>query len=113
MFVHTLPKLLQLCLTLCQPMDCSPPDSLVHRILHAIYWSGLLCPPPVNLLDPGSEPMFLMSPGLAGGFFTTSAIWKALTCKRIPVKLSADFSEETLQARRKSWDIFKVMKTKK
>ena len=28
-------KLLQLCLTLCDPMDCSPPDSSVHGILQA------------------------------------------------------------------------------
>ena len=57
--------------------------------------------------------MSLMSPALADGFFTTSATWKALTCKGIPTKLSTDFSEETIQARRKSQDIFKVMKSKK
>ena len=34
------------------------------------YWSGLPCPPPGNLPDPGIEPIFLMSPALAGGFFT-------------------------------------------
>ena len=28
-------KLLQLCLTLCDPMDCSPPDSSVHGVLQA------------------------------------------------------------------------------
>ena len=28
-------KSLQSCLTLCDPMDCSPPDSSVHRILQA------------------------------------------------------------------------------
>ena len=28
-------QLLQLCLTLCDPMDCSPPDSCVHGILQA------------------------------------------------------------------------------
>ena len=37
------------------------------------YWSGLLCPPPGDLLDPGIEPMSLVSPALAGEFFTTSA----------------------------------------
>ena len=31
----------QLCLILCDPMDCSPPGSSVHGILHAEYWSGL------------------------------------------------------------------------
>ncbi|ELR63021.1 hypothetical protein M91_07536, partial [Bos mutus] len=37
------------------------------------YWSGLPCPPPGDLLDSGIEPKSLMSPALAGGFFTTSA----------------------------------------
>ena len=31
------------------------------------------CPPPEDLPDPGMEPASLMSPALAGGFFTTSA----------------------------------------
>ena len=35
------------------------------------YWSGLLFPPPRDLPDPGIEPSPLMSPALAGGFFTT------------------------------------------
>ena len=39
------------------------------------YWSGLLCPPPGDLPDPGIEPVSLMCPALAGGFFTTSATW--------------------------------------
>ena len=39
-------KLLQLCLTLCDPMDCILPGSSVHGILQARYWSGLPCPPP-------------------------------------------------------------------
>ena len=38
------------------------------------YWSGLLCPPPGDLPDPGIEPdpVFLKSPALAGRLFTTS-----------------------------------------
>ena len=35
------------------------------------YWSGLPCPPPGDLSDPGIEPMSLASPALAGRFFTT------------------------------------------
>ena len=35
------------------------------------YWSGLPCPPPGDLPDPGIKPESLMSPALAGGFFTT------------------------------------------
>ena len=37
------------------------------------YWSGLPCPLPGDLPDPGIEPAFLKSPALAGGFFTASA----------------------------------------
>ena len=36
------------------------------------YWSGLLCPPPGHLPDPGTEPEPLRPPALAGGFFTTA-----------------------------------------
>ena len=35
------------------------------------HWSGLPCPPPGDLLDPGIETTSLMSPALAPGFFTT------------------------------------------
>ena len=35
-------------------------------------WSGLPCPPPGDLSDPGMEPTSLTS-ALAGVFFTTSA----------------------------------------
>ena len=42
------------------------------------YWSGLLCPPPGDLPDRGVEPMSLMSPALAGRFFTISTTWEDL-----------------------------------
>ena len=54
-------------------MDCSPPGSFVRGILQAKYWSGLPCPRPRDLPDPGNEPTFLESPALSGRFFTTSA----------------------------------------
>ena len=41
------------------------------------YWSGLPCSLPGDLPDPGIEPTSLISLALAGGFFTTSATWKA------------------------------------
>ena len=41
------------------------------------YWSGLPCPPLVDLPNPGIEPTSFMSPALAGWFFTTSATWEA------------------------------------
>ena len=37
---------------------------------------------------------------------------KRVTYKGVPIRLSADFSEETLQARRDWQEIFKVMKSK-
>ena len=40
------------------------------------YCSGLPCPPPGDLPDPGIQPESLTSPALAGGLFTTSAAWE-------------------------------------
>ena len=39
------------------------------------YWSGLPCPPPGDLPNPGLKPTSLMSPALAGGFFIATATW--------------------------------------
>ncbi|XDA85953.1 hypothetical protein R6Z07F_015710 [Ovis aries] len=41
------------------------------------YWSGLPCPPPGDLSNPGIEPTSLMSPESAGEFFTISITWEA------------------------------------
>ena len=40
-------------------------------------WSGLPCPPPGDLHDPGIEHASLTFPALIDGFFTTNATWKA------------------------------------
>ena len=59
-------------------MDYSPPDPSVHGILHRQeYWSGLPFPPPGDLPDPRIEPEFLISPALAGRFFSASTTWEA------------------------------------
>ena len=42
------------------------------------YWSRLSFPPPGDLPNPGIEPASLISPALAGKFFTTSTTWEAL-----------------------------------
>ena len=44
----------QLCLTLCDLMDCSPSSS-VHGFSRQEYWSGLPFPSPEALPDPGTE----------------------------------------------------------
>ena len=59
------------CLTLCDPLDCSLPGSSVHEFSRQKDWSGLPFLTPGDLPDPGIEPMSLVSPALAGGFFTT------------------------------------------
>ena len=51
---------------------------LSMRFFRQEYWSGLPCPPPGDLPNPGIELTSLRSPALAGGFFTTSATWE--TC---------------------------------
>ena len=43
----------ELCLTLCDPMDCSPPGSLSMEFSSQEYWSGLSFPYLGDLLDPG------------------------------------------------------------
>ena len=40
-------------------------------------WYWLPFPPPGDLPDQGSEPVSLVSPALAGGFFTANATWEA------------------------------------
>ena len=70
-------KSLLSCLTLCNPVDCSPPGSSVHRFSRQEYQSGLPRPPPGDLPDPGIELKSFMSPALTGGLFTPSATWEA------------------------------------
>ena len=55
----TCAKSLQWYLTLCDPMDCSPPGSSVHGILQARVLERLPCLPPGDLPDPGIEPRLL------------------------------------------------------
>ena len=84
-------KLLQSCLTLCNPMNCSlllcPWDSPGKNT-----GVGCPCPPPWDLPNPGIKPISHMllncrqvstywatrraPPALVGGFFTTSATWE-------------------------------------
>ena len=52
-------KSLQSCLTLCDPMDGSPPGSPVRGILQEEYCSGQPCPPPGDLPDPGTEVIYV------------------------------------------------------
>ena len=68
LYMHA--KSLQLCLTLCNPMDCSPPSSSAQGFSRQEYWSQLPSLPPGALPDLGIKPTVLKSPVLTGGFFT-------------------------------------------
>ena len=52
--------------------------SLSMKFSSQEYWSGLTCPPPRDLPDPGIKPASFVSPALARGFFIISATWEAL-----------------------------------
>ena len=62
------------CLTLWQPHQAPLPMEFCRQE----YSSGLTFPPPGDLLDPGIKPVSLVSPALAGGFFTTEPPGKRL-----------------------------------
>ena len=50
-------------------------QALLSNISRQEYWSGLPCPPPGDLPDPGIEPTSPVSPALADEFFTTES-WR-------------------------------------
>ena len=56
-------------------MHCSPEGASVHRILQQEYWSGLPCPAPGDLPNPGIK---LGSPALQVDSFTIWATRKSL-----------------------------------
>ena len=64
---------------------------------HQEYWRGLPSPPPGDLPDSGIEPAPLMSPALAGGFFTTNATWEAFCISKELANLSREGNGIPLQ----------------
>ena len=92
------------------------------------YWSGLPCPYPGALPNPGIKPMSLTSPALAGKFFTTSTTWEALNASALPPAQEAsvgfeqerslvkpglwkDYQKEIPHARRKNFSLFLIIRT--
>ena len=63
----------RLCATL-WTAACQAP--LTMGFLRQEYCRQLPCPPPGDLPNPETEPVSLMSPELAGRFFTTSTTWE-------------------------------------
>ena len=62
----------QSCSPLCGPMNYSPPGSSVPGIFQARILEWVAFPTPGDLTDPGLKPVFLASPVLADGSFTTA-----------------------------------------
>ena len=61
----------QSCLSLCNPMDCNPPGSSVHRIFQARILEQVVMPYSRGASQARVELTSFASPALAGGFFTT------------------------------------------
>ena len=70
-------KSLQLWLTFCNSIDCSPPGFSVHGIFQArvLKWVSIFSSR--GSPNPGIKPESLTLPALAGGSFTTSTTWEA------------------------------------
>ena len=68
-------KSLQSCLTLCDPMNCNPPGSSVHKILQAriLEWVAI----PFSKGSSWTRDWTCVSYVSAGRFFTTSDTWEA------------------------------------
>ena len=74
-YIHTRAHV---CMILWDPMCYSSPDSSVYGIFQARILKWVAVSSCRDLPDSGIEPGSLMSPALAGGFFTTSTTWEAL-----------------------------------
>ena len=57
-------------LTLCKPVECSPPGSSVHGILQARILEWVAMPSSRGFPNPGIEPVSSVSLALTGKFFT-------------------------------------------
>ena len=59
---------------LCNPMGCTCPTPLFMGFPRQEYWSGLSCPPPEDLPDPGIKSMSPAAPALAKSGLGISSI---------------------------------------
>ena len=82
-------KSLQSCQTLCDPTGCNLPGSSVHGILQARILEWVAMASSRDLPNSGIKPESLMSPALAGRFFTTNTTY--LHLKKIPSNLCPIF----------------------
>ena len=69
--------MLQLCPTLCHPWTVAQQAPLPMELSKQKYWSELPFSTPGDLPNSGFETTSLLSPALAGVFFTNCATWEA------------------------------------
>ena len=96
----------QSCVTLCNPMDCSPPGASVWNSSRQESWSGLPFPTPGDLPGPGVEPVSLASSTLARWilYHAAAAKWLQL-CPTLcdPIDPPGSSVPGILQARTPEW----------
>ena len=64
-------------MSLCNPMDCSPPGSSIHGILQARILEWVALPSSRESSRPRDQTQVSYTPELSGRFLTTSASWQA------------------------------------
>ena len=91
---------------LCDPMDCGPPGSSVRGILQARILEWVAMPSSRGSSQPRDQIQSLVSPALAGRFFTTTAPWEVLMCRDHAHFGKASLAAQTvksLPAMRETW----------
>ena len=88
--MFTRAELLQSCLILCNPMDCSPPGSSIHGILQARILEWVAMPSSRGSFQPRDQ---AQASHIAGKFFIIWATWEAhtyITNGKISAKIKFD-----------------------
>ena len=105
---HLPAKLLRLCPTLCDPMDCSLGGSSVPGSLQARI-SGVGCHALLQAIFP-TQGLNLCPPVLTGGFFTTGTTWDLIP-NTMPFELSSVSSHLNLEYKYLDHGMFSIKKT--
>ena len=87
-------KSFQSCLTLCNPLDCSPQGFSVHGILQTRILEWVTYPPPGDLPDSGMEPTSPAAPALQVDSLPLSHLGACRTCYKQLKKKEVKKKEE-------------------
>ena len=87
----------QLCLAICDLMDCSPPGSSVHGILQARILKWVSMPSSRASSQPRDRTYISCVSCIAGGFFTTEPPWKPTLSYRNPTYIYSSGSRKSFR----------------